>query len=139
MIQTLRRQSGITVGGLLFILAVIGVIVLFGVRAFPLYNEKMQVVAAMKTVSSNPEAAGMSDREVAMAFLKNIDATTNIRRFSERNLKEQVEVVKGESKGDPKQLRVHFDATNVLYKDLHLMLRFDVSMPLRGNPAGTGE
>lgn len=139
MRQSRRLQSGMTVGGLLFVLSFIGIVVLFVVRAFPLYNEKMQIVSAMKSVVSRPEAAGLSEREVTMAFLKNIEATTNIQRFSEKNLKEMVEVVKGDGKGDPKQLYVHYQATNVLYKDLNLMLNFDQKMPLRGNPSGTGE
>jgi hypothetical protein len=139
MIHTLRRQSGITIGGLLFILGFIALVVLFAVRAFPLYNEKMQVVSAMKSVTSRPDAAGMSDRELAIAFLKNVEATTNIQRFTDKNLKEYVEIVKGEARGDPKLFRVHFQSTNVLYKDLNLMLNFDEKMPLRGNAAGAGE
>jgi hypothetical protein len=138
MFQARKRQSGMTVGGLLFILGAIAVVVLFAVRAFPLYNEKFQVVAAMKTVVERPDAASLSDRDLAMAFLKNIEATTNLRRFTQSKLKDYVEAVKAE-KGEPRKLRVHFQATNVLYKDLNLMLDFDLSMPLRGNAAGTGE
>ena len=139
MRTTRGRQMGLTMAGLIFILAFIGVVVLFVVRAFPLYNEKFQVISAMTSVASRPEAAAMSDREVAMSFLKNLQATSNISRFTDRNVKEMVEVVKPESKGDPKQLRVHYQATNVLAKDLNLMLDFDQKMPIRGNASDGGE
>ncbi len=139
MKTTRSRQSGMTVGGLMFVLAFIGVVVLFAVRAFPLYNEKMQVVSAMNTVASKPESAGMSEREIASAFLKNIQATTNIQRFTDKNIKDMVEVLKPEAKGEPKQLWVHYQASNVLFQDLFLMMNFDQKMPLRGNASGTGE
>lgn len=133
------RQRGMTLAGLMFVLGFIGVVVLFAVRAFPLYNEKMQVVSAMNSVAAKPEAASMSEKEVASAFLKNLQATTNIQRFTDKNVKEMVEVIKPEAKGEPKQLWVHYQASNVLFRDLFLMLNFDVKMPLRGNAAGSGE
>lgn len=133
------RQRGMTLGGLMFVLAFIGLVVLFAVRAFPLYNEKMQVVSAMNSVVAKPESASMSEKELAGAFLKNLQATTNIQRFTDRNVKEMVEVIKPETRGEPKQLWVHYQATNVLFRDLFLMLDFDVKMPLRGNAAGSGE
>jgi Tfp pilus assembly protein PilE len=139
MKTTRSAQLGMTLGGLIFVLGFIAILVLFAVRAFPLYNEKMQVVAAMNTVVSRPEAASMSEKELAAAFLRNIEATTNLQRFNQKNLKDMVEVVKPETKGEPKQLRVHYQATNVLFKDLHLMLNFDHRLPLRGNASGTGE
>lgn len=133
------KQSGITLGGLIFVLAIIGVVVLFAVRAFPLYNEKMQVVSAMKAVVARPGAAGMSEKELAMTFLRNIEATTNLQRFNQKTLKDLVEVVKPENKGEPKQFYVHYQASNVLFQDLYLMLNFDQKMPLQGNASDTGE
>ena len=38
----------------------------------------------------------MSERELASAFLKNLQATTNIQRFTDKNVKEMVEVIKPE-------------------------------------------
>lgn len=133
------RQTGMTLGGLILVLSFIAILVTFVVRAFPLYNEKMQVVSAMNSVVGRPEAAGMSEKELAAAFLKNIQATTNLRRFTTQNIKQYVEVVKPETRGDPKELRVHYQATNVLFRDLNLMLEFDTRMPLRGNASGDGE
>lgn len=138
--KTLRsRQTGMTLGGLILVLSFIAILVTFVVRAFPLYNEKMQVVSAMRSVVDRPEAAGMSEKELASAFLKNIQATTNLRRFTTQNVKDYVEVVKPETRGDPKQLRVHYQATNVLVRDLNLMLEFDQKMPLRGKASDDSE
>jgi len=138
MKTTRSRQMGLTMIGLIFILSFIGIVVLFVLRAFPLYNEKFQVIAAMNSAASQATES-MQEREIAMSFLKSLQATTNIQRFTDRNLKEYVEVVKAGKKGEPKQLRVHFQATNVLAKDLNLMLAFDHSIPIRGIAADGGD
>ena len=138
MKTTRGRQMGLTMIGLIFILSFIGIVVLFVLRAFPLYNEKFQVIAAMNSAASRA-TGGMSDKEIAQSFLKSLQATSNIQRFTDRNLKEYVEIVKPESKGDPELLRVHFQATNVLAKDLNLMLNFDQKIPIRGKASDGGE
>ena len=125
--------------GLMFILAFIGIVVMFAVRAFPLYNEKMQIVAAMNSVAARPEAASMPERELELSFLKSLQATSNIARFSDRSIKDHIEIVKPEGKGEAKLFRLHYQATNELYKDLHLMLNFDRQIPLQGDASGTGE
>jgi Tfp pilus assembly protein FimT len=136
MNQNPLRQQGITFGGLLFVLAFIAILVTFAVRAFPLYNEKMQIVSVMNSVASNPESAKASPRDIQRAFLRNLNATTNIQRFTERNVGEYVTVSKPEKRGDPRMLQVKFQATSPLFRDLNLMLDFDQQMPLRGGEGG---
>ncbi|MBI2993697.1 MAG: DUF4845 domain-containing protein [Gammaproteobacteria bacterium] len=130
------QQQGITLGGLMIVLAFIAVLVTFVVRAFPLYNEKMQIVSAMNSIASNPEAAGMSDGEIQRAFLRNIEATTNIQRFNDRNIKDYAKVIKPTSKGDPKMFQVTYQSTNVLFSDLNLMMDFNQQVALQGNAGG---
>ena len=138
MKTTFGRQTGLTMIGLIFILAFIAIVVLFVLRAFPLYNEKFQVISAMNSAATQA-TGGNTDKEVAQLFLKSLQAATNIQRFNDRNLKEYVEVLKPESKGEPKQLRVHFQASNTLYQDLNLMLIFDQKVPIRAAAADGGE
>jgi len=138
MKTTRDRQTGLTMVGLIFILSFIAIVVLFVLRAFPLYNEKFQVIAAMNSAVEQ-QGTNVSDKEVAKMFLRSLQAATNIQRFTDRNLKDYVEVLKPETKGGPKQLRVHFQATNVLFKDLNLMLIFDHKVPIRGSASDGGE
>ncbi|MFQ5660571.1 MAG: DUF4845 domain-containing protein [Gammaproteobacteria bacterium] len=130
MMQT--NQRGITFIGLLFIFGFIAIVVLFALRAFPLYNEKMQVISAMNSITQRPDAAKMSVREVRKYFLRNIEATTNIQRFTDQSVKKLVMVEKPGKKGQPKLLHVHYQATNKLISDLQLLLEFDKKMELRG-------
>ena len=126
-------QQGITLIGLMFILGFIAVLVTFGVRAFPLYNEKMQIVSAMNTIAADPESGGKSETEVQKAFLRNIEATTNIQRFTDHNVKDYVHVIKPEKRGDQKLLQVTYQSTNKLFSDLELLMNFDQKVPLQGN------
>ena len=128
-----KYQQGITIGGLIIVFGFIAVLVTFAVRAFPLYNEKMSIVSAMNSVAADPESAGKSETEIQKSFLRNIEATTNIQRFTDRNLKEYVHVIKPEKKGDSKLLEVTYQSTNKLFADLELLLNFDQKVPLQGN------
>lgn len=132
------KQQGMTFGGLVFVLAFIAIVVLFAVRAFPLYNEKMQVLSAMNAVADRPDAASMSVADIRNAFLKNIYATTNLETFSDKTVREHVEVVDPQKAGEPKMLRVHYDAENILFQDLYLTMKFDQKKPLHGN-AGSSD
>ena len=130
MLNKRSTQQGITFIGLVFVLGFIAILVVFAVRVFPLYNEKIQIVAAMNSLANRPDSGSLSVDDIRKSFLKNLNATTNINRFNSQNLKEHVEVVKGEAKGDPKQMRVHYEATNKLVADLQLLLVFDEYRPL---------
>ena len=131
-----RHQQGITLGGLIVVLSFIAILVTFTLRAFPLYNEKMQIVSAMNSVVSKPDAAGMSESEIQKTFLRNIEATTSIQRFTDKNIKDYVQVIKPVKKGDPKVLQVAYQSTNVLFQDLKLMMDFNKQIPLQGNANG---
>ena len=55
MINNMKKQSGVTFIGLVFILGTIALVVIFVLRAFPLYNEKFQVTAAANSVASKAD------------------------------------------------------------------------------------
>lgn len=135
MATTLYRQSGITFWGLCFVLFFIGVLVLFTLRAFPLYNEKFQVLSAIDSVVSRPDASKLSDADVRKYFMRNIQVT-NIDRFNDRNIRDHVTVIKPKNKREPRIMHVQYEARNDLFSDLDLILVFDVKKPLRGPSEG---
>jgi len=128
-------QRGITIWGFLFVLAFIAIVVLFTLRAFPLYNEKFQVVSAMNSVTSRPDSAGLTLRQIQESFYKQI-TVTNIERFTSNNLKDYVFLEKAKKKGEPNIMRVKYMASNKLFADLYLTLEFDSSVPLNGQAGG---
>lgn len=135
MKKGIYHQHGITMWGFLFVLAFIAIVVLFTLRAFPLYNEKFQVVSAMNSVASRPDSAGYTLRQIQESFYKQI-TVTNIERFTSNNLKDYVFLEKTKKKGEPNFMRVKYTASNKLFADLYLTVEFDRSLPLNGQAGG---
>ena len=129
-------QRGMTFIGLVFVLGFIAIVVLFVLRAFPLFYEKTQVVAAMESVANREGSAKFSEKEAQNAFLKAI-AITNIQRFDENNIKDFLVVEKAKERGATNSLHLKYQATNKLAGELQLLLVVDATMPLAG--ASTGE
>lgn len=131
MMKLLAKQKGMTLWGLIFVLAFIVILVLFTLRAYPLYYEKMQVIASMNTAASQPDAPQMNVGEIRKAFYSSIQIT-NINRFNDRNLKDHVFLIKSKTAGEPNKLNVKYTMTNKLFQDLSLLMEFDQSVPIRG-------
>ena len=131
MTKMFKKQDGMTFWSVIFVLAVIGALVLFTLRAYPLYYEKMQVTASMNTVASRPDAVEMSQNELRKAFYSSIQIT-NITRFNDDNLKDHVFLIKSKSKSEPNYLNVKYTSTNDLFGGLKLLMEFDESVPIRG-------
>ena len=134
MMKLASKQRGITFIGLVFVFGIIVWVVLFGLRLFPLYNEKMQVVSAMKSVSSRPDAAKLSTKDIQKYFLRNVQIN-GVERFNSGNIKDFLKVNKAK-KGRAKTIHVQFEATNKLYQDIELLMRFDQEMEIRGANGG---
>jgi Tfp pilus assembly protein PilE len=135
MKQSLKQQSGLTFIGLVFVLAIIAMVVLFVLRLFPLYNEKLQVEAAMQTVVNQPGAASRNINETRGAFMRAL-AVTNITRFTSNNVRDHVDIVKPARAGEPPLLHVKYQATNKLFADIQLLLDFDKQLPLSNTGGG---
>ena len=133
MNQPLKKQSGLTFIGLVFILGTIAMVVLFVLRLFPLYNEKLQVEAAVQTVLNQPDAKSMSEADLRRAFLRAI-SVSNVRRFNDANIKNHLDIVKA-SKGQPPMLNMHYQSTNKLFADVQLLIEYDRQFPLDGSAA----
>lgn len=124
-----KYQQGITFLGLLIILAVIATYVLLGVRLYPLYYEKSQVINAMKGAANQPNAVGMATTDLTNSFLKNLNATTNIKRFNRKNIRQYMKVIPAK-KNEPKKLQLKYQITNPFFEDIVLVMEFDHSVDL---------
>ena len=124
-----KYQQGITFLGLLIILAVIATYVLLGVRLYPLYYEKSQVINAMKGAANQPNAVGMSSQDLMYNFLKNLNATTNIKRFNRKNIRNYMKIIPAK-RNEPKKVQMTYQITNVFFQDINLVMEFDHSVDL---------
>lgn len=136
MINDMKKQTGVTLIGLVFILGTIALVVLFVLRAFPLYNEKFQVTAAINSVASKADPESVTEAQIRKAFQANILASSNIRRFTDaKYTRETVSLIKPKKRSEPKLLNVKYQLTNALVSDLQLLMEIDISVPI-GGPTG---
>jgi len=74
------KQQGLTFIGLIFILALIGMIVLSALKVFPVYMEHFSVQTSVETLADNPEIKNMSVRKIRTLLNKkfNMNAVTSV-------------------------------------------------------------
>ncbi|RKZ47176.1 MAG: hypothetical protein DRQ48_07150 [Gammaproteobacteria bacterium] len=126
-----NKQYGIGFQGWTAILAVMVCFLLFGLRAFPLYNEKLTVISNMDAIAARPNADKMSVRDIRKFFLRNMEIA-NTTRFTDQSVKKLATVIT-DKKTKKRYLRVAFEARNNLAKDLNLLLVFDHKVQLGGS------
>lgn len=136
MKNMIKRQEGVTFIGWCIILAIIGFFVLITLRLFPLYNEKMQVVSAMKSVASRPGISEQTEREILEQFKRTVQIGGST-RFDDKTTRQLANVEKPKEKGGPRLLTVQFESRNKFFDDIEFVLVFDESFELKGG--GTGE
>jgi hypothetical protein len=67
----MKRQRGLTVGGLLLICALLIVLALLGFKLFPAYADYLKVQNALEDIVRNPEYRG-SAKEIQAAFERRV-------------------------------------------------------------------
>ncbi len=135
MRRLVRKQSGITTIGLILVLAVLAGVVTIVLRLFPLYNEKFQIVSALNTVVSQPDVEKLTTKKAGKAFMRSM-ALTNIERFTDRTIKNNLVVIKPKKKGQPRILHMHYEARNKFFDDIYFVMVFDKKIPLTGPSTG---
>ena len=96
MKNILQLQRGMTVLGIFILLGMFGCFLLFGLTAFPLYNEYITVQSGMKSVLSRIPSDRKTTKQVRRVFLKNMEMN-NVERFNDITVKEYVNVKKSKN------------------------------------------
>lgn len=122
-----KRQTGVTFIGLLLMAAVFGSFLLFGLRLFPLYNEHLNIKAAMQSVLNQPASMRTTYRDTYLLFLKNIEIN-GVYTFNEKNIKDYLKIKKG--KGDKKYLHMDYKNSEPLFDVVYLTVKTDVAMEI---------
>lgn len=129
------EQRGVTFIGWCFILAILAFFVTITLRLFPLYNEKMQVIAAMNSVAKRPGAESMQNSELLKNFMRTAQVGGSS-RFDDKSIKELAQIEKPDDKGGRKKLHVTFEARNKFFQDIEFVLNFDHSVELGAGSTG---
>ena len=125
-----QRQGGMTALGIFLILAMLACFALFGLTAFPLYNENITVKSAMTSVVNTAPAKRKTTKQIRSKFLRMVELN-NVERFTDTTVKELVNVQKSKD-GKKKYLNVKYQATNKLFSNIFLMMDVDETVELTG-------
>lgn len=126
-----KQQRGMTFLGWCIVLAIIAFFVLLTMRLFPLYNEKLIVNNAMKSIATRPGVTEMSDSDVLKNFMRTVQVGGS-QRFDDRSIRELAKVEKPKTKGDARTLTVMFEARNKFFDDIEFLLNYNNTVALGG-------
>lgn len=135
MKNMIKKQEGVTFIGWCIILAIIAFFVLITLRLFPLYNEKMQVVSAMKSVASRPGISEQSEHDILDQFVRTVQVGGSD-RFNMKNIREYASVEKPQVAGGNRILNIQYETTNKFIDDIQFLMVFDETVELKGGGAG---
>ena len=122
------KQSGVTLIGFLFILAIAGFLAYMAMKLVPSYSEYMGVVKAMEQLATEG-TTGKSLDEVRRDLLRKMD----FQYVDDAVVRPEDITIKKDTSGTS-QLRVAYDKEIPFMYNIDFLLRFDKSVPLQGNP-----
>lgn len=70
MLNSIKRQQGLTFISLIFVLAILGFFVLLGLKIVPIYIDHSKVVNALKGLETTPDLLTKSPDEIKIALNK---------------------------------------------------------------------
>jgi len=125
-----QRQRGMTALGIFIIVAMVACFFTFGLTVFPLYNEYASVKSGMQSVVNRPPEKRKTSKQIRSIFLRSVELN-NVERFTDQSVKELVTIKKSKD-GKKKFLNVKYQATNKLFKNIHVMMDVDETIELTG-------
>ena len=115
------RQRGISLWGILFLLAVFGFAAVIGLKLVPVYLESYKIDKAMTGVLSDPRVANQSDRDIVIALSKRLDID-GITRITDLNFREYGTITK---RNRTVNMEISYQAKVPLFGNLTLLADFD--------------
>jgi hypothetical protein len=120
-----KRQSGMTMWGLLFVLGTLAFFLFLTFKLLPPYLGDMKIKGALESLSRQPEAGSMSVPEITEAIRKRleIDSADNF------DLSNSLTVT---AKGRSKVIRIYYESVTPMLFNISALLTFDHSIEVRG-------
>ncbi len=112
-----RRQRGMGFWGLVVVLFAIAVVVLVGLKLFPIYMESFKVDQALEKIIRDDDIRNTPRTEIHAAFLRYM-SIEDVDRFSRQSLRKQLDV---EKKKDDVTLTLTYTARAHLFKNLSVV------------------
>ncbi len=121
------KQSGVTLIGFLFIMAIVGFFAFMAMKLFPSYSEYMGVVKAMNQVATEGTSGKSLD-----GIRRELMFKMNFQYVDDATIKPANITIKRDA-GGASQLQVAYDKDIPFMYNIDFLLHFNKSVPLQGN------
>lgn len=123
--QNPRRQSGMTMWSLLFVLGTLAFFLFLTFRLLPPYLGDMKVKGALESLGRQPDAGSMSAGEITEAIRKRLE----IDSADDFDLGNSLTIT---ARGKNKVIRISYESVTPIFFNVSALLTFDHSIEVRG-------
>ena len=120
----LSKQKGLSPTAIFLILCMIGLILIFAIKSFPVYMSHYQVYQALEWASSQPELAKAPVAEIRKRIGRKFD-TGYVRHISRNDI-----MVKRKP-GGLRTIGVKYEVRKPLFYNIDLIYKFDTEVQLK--------
>jgi hypothetical protein len=123
--QNPKRQSGITMWGMLFVLGTLAFFLFLTFKLLPPYLGDMKIKSALEGLGRQPDAGSMSVPEITEAIRKRLE----IDSADDFDLANSLTVT---ARGKNKVIRINYESVTPMVFNVSALLTFDHSIEVRG-------
>lgn len=120
-----KRQSGMTMWGMLYVLGTLAFFIFVLFKLVPPYLTDMKVRSALESLGRQPEAGTMAVSEIKEAIRKRLE----IDSADDFNLENSLSVT---PRGKMRVVRINYESVTPLVHNMSLLITFDHSVEVRG-------
>jgi hypothetical protein len=126
MMQNPKRQSGMTIWSLMFVLGTLAFFLFILFKLIPPYMDDFKIKSALESLSRQPDAGSMSVPEIKEAIRKRLEIDTA------DDLVDLNQVLTVTARGRAKVIRINYESVTPMAFNLSALITFDHSIEVRG-------
>ncbi|MEQ8659936.1 MAG: DUF4845 domain-containing protein [Gammaproteobacteria bacterium] len=123
-----RKQTGVTLSGLLMACVVLGSVALLAMKLWPLYNEKLKVDLAMESLVSLPDGERLGRASLANALQRQFDVQ-DVDSIDSRKLPKLLEVERRKGQKG-KFVRLAYEIRAPFFSNLDVIMNYDKTVQI---------
>lgn len=123
--MNLRKQSGITIWGMMLIVLVLGVFTLVGTKLFPIYMNYFSVKQSLESMEGAIKQGATSKSEITKLLLRRLEVNQVDDMLREYSLLPKGEPVSVKKKGNAIEVRIHYAVRRPIVSNIDAIVTFD--------------
>jgi hypothetical protein len=124
--QNPKRQAGITMWGMLFVLGTLAFILFLFFKLLPPYLSDFKIKGALDSLGRQPDAGSMTVPEMTEAIRKRLEIDSADELF------DLSKIMTVESRGKMKKIRINYESVVPMAFNVSALINFDHAIEVRG-------